>query len=387
MLVTAMKNLGDWLVVSVVYFVIGFALMFGDSVAGLVGSDLFLGIGLDGLGGLGWSFFLFQLAFAGTAATIVSGAMAERTGFKAYLLFAVFMGAVIYPVFGHWVWGRGVYADNESWLAALGFVDFAGGSAVHLIGAGAALAGVIVVGPRMGRYGADGSVKELESGGLMWSVVGTMVLWFGWFGFNGGSALTVSADLGLVVFNTNIGGAIAGVTGFAHAQLFQSRRNTVEKTLGAALGGLVAVTAGANLFTPVTALAIGAVAGVLHNLSFELIIYRWRLDDVAGAIPVHGFCGLWGVLCVGLFGDPTRLTHPFATQLGVQALGAAVALVWSFGLSYGFFVLVKRTIGVRVDPMREVRGLSLSHKTEEEDDVDDELDSLFNDTARPHEST
>ena len=382
MVVTAMKNLGDWLIVSIVFFLVGFAILYGTSAGGFIGTDHFLGLGVAEHSKMGWTFFLFQLTFAGTAATIVSGAMAERTGFKAYLLFTIFMAVIIYPVYGHWVWGTGLHEDNQPWLWALGFRDFAGGSVVHITGASAAFVGIRMVGPRLGRYSSDGKVNEMESESLLWSCLGLLILWFGWFGFNGGSALAVNADIGLIIFNTNISASAAGIAAFAHAQLYQSRRNTVEKTLGGAIGGLVAITACANMVTPISALAIGAVAGLVHNVTYELVIHRWRLDDVVGAIPAHGFCGAWGILCVAIFGNSAALPHDMVTQLGIQAVGIAACVAWGIASSWVFFRVLKMFIGLRVDPMREIRGLSLSAHEDDQDDLDEELDALFdNDTS------
>jgi len=346
----------------------------------LFGTTLFLGSGVAVANEMGWTFCLFQLTFAGTAATIVSGAMAERTGFKAYLAFTLIIAVIIYPIYGHWVWGGSFVAGSEQgWLARLGYVDFAGSSVVHVIGAGCAAVGAMVVGPRLGRYDSDGNIRDLESGSLLWSCLGVLILWFGWYGFNGGSALVVSAELGLIVFNTNIAAACGGIVAFAHAQLFQARRQTVEKTLGGVLGGLVAVTACANLVSPTSALALGCVAGLIHNWSYELVLKRWRIDDVVGAIPVHGFCGVWGILGVALFGAPSKLSHGFLHQLGIQALGATVAIVWACTVSVIALVVLKAFIGIRVDPMREINGLTLSPDDRDEDHADDDFDALFDD--------
>jgi Amt family ammonium transporter len=383
-MVTSMKNVGDWMVVSVAFFIIGFGLMFGETINGFIGSDLFLGSGIEtakgGAGGatsLGWSFVVFQLAFCGTAATIVSGAMAERTGFKAYLIFAFVMGALIYPVYGHWVWGGLYYGGGkDGWLFAMGYRDFAGSSVVHAVGAWASLVGIKIVGPRLGRYGTDGKLNKMECHSMAWSAFGTLLLWFGWWGFNGGSTLVAGKSVAPVIFNTNLAAAVAGITGFVHAGLFQRRENLEEKLLGSVLGGLVAITACCDVVTPMGALAVGFLAGIVHNVGFELIIKRWRIDDVVGAIPVHGFCGVLGVLSVGLFGQQSAIPLPRVSQIGVQALGALVSFAWTAGVSFVVFKVIKATVGIRVDPMREIQGLSLSPLEVEEEEGDELVDDV-----------
>jgi Amt family ammonium transporter len=368
--VTAAKNVGDWMVISVAYFFIGFGLQFGRSEGGIIGLSLFAGVGVDDPNGhhLQWVFALFQLAFSGTAATIVSGAMAERVNFKAYLVMMVGMGLVIYPIYGHWVWGNGFYADNKPWLASLGFMDFAGSSVVHMLGGFAALAGIIVLGPRLGRYSRTGHLKKMESYGLTWSACGTLVLWFGWWGFNGGSTLAMNDQVGLIIFNTNIAAAVGGLVSFIHCAALQNRQDIDSKFLGGILGGLVAITGCCNVVTPVGAVLVGASAGLVHNFSFDLIIRKWRLDDVVGAVPVHGFCGMWGIFCVGLFGVESKLNHPRTEQILVQLLGIATCIVWVLAVSFLLLKFVKVAFGARVSAMHEINGLSLEGEEEEDDD-------------------
>lgn len=371
--VTAIKNLADWMVVGLFFFLVGYALMFGTSQGGYVGSSMFLGQGVEtapaapgGATHLGWAFFIFQLAFCGTAMTIVSGAVAERTGMTAYLIFGVVMAVAIYPVFGHWVWGS-LYlgTDNAGWLARLGFRDFAGSAVVHGIGGWSALAAIQVIGPRMGRYTTDGKLMPLDSHGVHWSAFGTLILWFCWWGFNGGSTLALNGDVGRIIVNTNIAGSAAAMVGFLHAVSVQKRRAVEEKLIGSALAGLVAVTACADVISPVSALAVGAGAAVVHNHALEFVTLRLKLDDVVGAIPVHAFAGVWGCLCVALFGDQAMLPHPRWHQLGIQALGCLVCGVWAYVLSFACFKILKATVGVRVDPMKEIEGLTLSAVEEE----------------------
>ncbi|MGE0871676.1 MAG: ammonium transporter [Kofleriaceae bacterium] len=357
--VTAMKNLGDWMVISLFFYVVGFGIMFGHSSNGYFGSDMFFGSYLaPDAHELGWTFVVFQLAFCGTAATIVSGAMSERTGFAAYLGFCVAIGAFIYPIYGHWVWGNGYIEGNKPFLASKGFIDFAGSSVVHLVGGTASLVGVTMVGPRLGLYSADGKRTPM-GGNLVWSGLGTLILWFGWWGFNGGSTLALNADVGAIIFNTNLAGASAGLMAFIHCVYAHKGDAVVAKSLGGTLGGLVAITANCNIVSPAGAVAIGLTAGIIHNITYNLVLYRWRLDDVVGAVPVHGFCGAWGVLCVALFGKAELLGRSRFEQLGVQALGIVVCVGWVATTSYIVWRVLRATVGIRVSPMREIHGLEL----------------------------
>jgi Amt family ammonium transporter len=362
--VIAMKNVGDWLVTTVVFFLIGFGFMFGSSYKGIIGTSLFLGDKVTEQGGMGWEFFLFQLAFAGTSATIVSGATAERLSFKAYLAITVMMAAFIYPIFGHWVWGNAFLSENDPWLVRLGFIDFAGCSVVHNVGAWSSLVGTWFIGPRIGRYRSDGTLAPLETNGLLWSCVGTLALWFGWWGFNGGSNLEFNESVGLIIFNTNMAGSSAGLAAFIHCALFQRNRDIGFKTLGGILGGLVSITACCHIVTPGSAFVIGVVAGVLHNIAYDLVIRKWKIDDVVGAIPVHGFCGMWGLLSVALFGQSELLPKPMLEQLWVQCIGIVTCFVWTVVSSFILFAFIKVFMGARVSAMHEVRGLRLDENEE-----------------------
>lgn len=362
-LITAFKNVGDWLIVSIIFTLVGFGLMFGLTQAGWIGLSIVPDGFSPGTDPYFWVFVIFQLAFAGTASTIISGAMAERTSFIAYLLIALFMAALIYPVFGHWVWGNLYFGgDNEGWLFALGFRDFAGSAVVHGTGAWAALAGVAIVGPRLGRYTREGVRAELGTNSVMWACFGTFLLWAGWFGFNGGSTLFFASDsnsAASVIVITNIAAATAGVIGVAHCILMQSSRDLAAKTLGSVLGGLVAITACADNVTIWSAVLIGGVAAIVHNYTFELVLDRWKLDDVVGAIPVHGFCGVWGLLATAIFavqlpGESSRLYY-----VGIQALGAAVNFAWAAGTSSLLFLALKKLSALRVANMSEIQGLTL----------------------------
>jgi len=373
----AMKNVVDWIVGTLAFFFIGFALMFGHSSGGIIGTDLFVIEGLDSSGGspLGAIFFMFQLAFAGTALTIVSGAMSERTGFISYLVGAFFMGLVIYPVFGHWAWGTAFFSDNKPWLAQLGFMDFAGSTVVHSVGAWVSLVGIWMVGPRLGRYNAKGEIQPFKSYSLALSGLGVFILWFGWWGFNGGSTLALNDQVGLIIANTNLAAAAGGLSAFLHSFFYQKKADLNEKFLGGILGGLVAITACCNVVSPVNAVMVGLLAGIVHNLGFDLIIKKLKLDDPVGAIPVHGVCGAFGTLCVALFGKAELLAHPRLEQIGVQLIGILVCFLWTTTTAFVMYNALKATVGLRVSPQEEKAGINIAGEVEETSDIDGDIDA------------
>ncbi|MDJ0785177.1 MAG: ammonium transporter [Myxococcota bacterium] len=383
---TAMKNTLDWVVVGVAFSLVGFGLMFGASAGGWIGSGpALLGIGVGGRDSL---FFLFQLGFAATAATIVSGAIAGRASIVSYLVASSLMALLIYPVFGHWVWG-GALTGSPGWLEAIGYRDFAGSSVVHAVGGVVGLVGAWIMGPRLGRFAADGSTRNLDTHSFSLSLLGVTVLWVGWWGFNGGSALAFDGSVGGIIVNTNLAACAGSLVGFAHARRFQANREIEIKLVGGLLSGLVAITACANVVSPLGALAVGASAGVLHNLASEWLLRRARIDDPVGAVPVHAVCGVWGVLCVAIFGRADLLPHDRLTQLGVQALGAGVCVAWAGAVGWLVFQAVRRSVGLRVSPAEERAGIHLGFSGEEEaansapTGLDpDELRALLGEAAR-----
>ena len=372
---TGMKNIIDWLCACIAFFCLGFGFMFGTSANGIVGTDLFALVDLEKTGSLQSIFFLFQLAFAGTALTIVSGAMSERTGFVFYLCGSVVIGLIIYPIFGHWVWGNLLLTDNKPWLAELGFIDFAGSTVVHSLGAWVALVGVWFVGPRLGRYGADGKLRQFESHSYAYSILGVILLWFGWWGFNGGSQLALDDAVGPIIVNTNLAAAAAGLSAFFHCYFFQNREGLNDKLLGGILGGLVAITAGCSLVSYSSAIVIGLIAGVVHNYSYVLLLKTLKIDDPVGAIPVHGFCGAFGTFAVALFGKQELLPHPRFTQMGVQLVGIVVCFVWAVTTAYIMYKILKHTVGLRVSPSEEQAGINLAGGEAEEHSSDDKSPS------------
>jgi len=353
-----LKNLMDFVVASLAFWLVGFGLMFGPSLGGLVGWGGFgsaeasfshLGLTLPFL-----AFFWFQNTFAGTTATIVSGAMAERTKFAAYLVFSTLITVLVYPVVGHWIWGGG-------WLSKLGFLDFAGSTAVHSVGAWASLAGLIVLGPRVGRFDKAGKARKITGHNLVLAALGIFILWFGWFGFNPGSTLSATdLNIARIAVTTNLAaaaGALAAVLG----SYLRWKTWDVEMAMNGTLGGLVGITAGTAFVSPLSAIIIGAVGGLLVG-PIGLLLERMKIDDAVGAIPVHGGAGLWGTLAVGLFHESQGLFFGGGVRLlGVQAIGALAVFAFSFAVCLALFYGLKATIGLRVSKQEELSGLDAKH--------------------------
>lgn len=371
----SIKNLMVTLVASLVFYTVGFGLMFGKSAAGWVGTDHFFALGVMAhRDNLAYSFFFFQLVFAATAATIMTGAISERSNFVSNVLGVVFITGIIYPVFGHWGWGHLFCPGQSGWLNQLGFIDFAGSTIVHSIGGWFAMAGAIVVGPRIGKYNPDGSSNQMGLHNIPLATIGTFFLWFGWFGFNGGSLLKASADIGLVITNTNLSPAAAGVSALIMNYIIEKKLNA-GKLFTSILAGLVAVTAGSNMIKPDGAVYIGIIAGILSILAQDFIEKVLKIDDPVAAIAVHGVGGVIGTLCVAFFADKSYFLVGNGSrlhQLGIQALGVGVAFAWSFGLGLLFFWCIKKTIGIRVSPEEEKRGLNVT----EYEDVTSWLDFM-----------
>ncbi len=353
-----MKNLMDFAVGSIAFWAVGFGLMFGVSAGGLIGTSGFF-LSDFTPGGDPWvlAFWMFQVVFAATAATIVSGAMAERTRFTAYLVYSVFISAIIYPIMGGWAWG-GLY-HGGGWLEKLGFIDFAGSTVVHSVGGWAALAGAIVLGPRIGKYDSQGRPRAIPGHNLPLASLGVFILWLGWFGFNPGSTTAGSKDIAMIFVNTNLAAA-AGVVSALAAIWTIARKPDLAMALNGGLAGLVAITAPCNNVTPASAVVIGLFAGILV-VGSVLIIDRSGVDDPVGAISVHGVNGVWGTLAAAIFHMEGFTLH----QLGVQALGCATAFVWTFATAYVMFRIIKATIGLRVTAEEEMEGLDIGEHGEE----------------------
>jgi len=296
-------------------------------------------------------FWFFQAVFAATCATIVSGAVAERTKFNVYLLFCLVMCAVIYPITGHWIWGGG-------WLAKLGFHDFAGSTAVHAIGGFSALIGAKMVGARAGKYPNRGKVKDIQPHSIPLGALGVLLLWFGWFGFNCGSTLSgTDGALGLIATNTVLAGAAGALAAMFFSSLKKGKPN-VGLTLNGCLAGLVGITAGCDTVTPLSALIIGVIAGIVMIFAVEFFDLRAKIDDPVGAISVHGICGALGTILVGVFSIDGGLiyTGDFS-YLGVQSLGVLACAVFAMGISFAYFGMAKKVVGLRVERKEEIEGL------------------------------
>jgi ammonium transporter, Amt family len=350
------KNLVDFSIGSILFWFIGYTIMYGDSIGGFIGMpNLF--INDNGIGDYSnKTDLMFQTVFAATAATIVSGAVAERTKFNAYIIFTVVITVFIYPISGHWKWGGG-------WLDQLGFLDFAGSTLVHSVGAWVGLAGAIVLGPRLGKY-VKGKAKAIPGHNLTFGALGVFILWFGWFGFNAGSQLGAAGNdntlaLGHIVLTTNLAAA-----GGAMAALFTSwikyKRPALSLALNGALAGLVAITAGADIVSPGGALIIGLLAGIILVYSVEIFDQVFKVDDPVGAISVHGVNGAFGTIAVGLFATEGGLFYGGGTSLLIaQLIGVVAVFVWAFGLGLILFKTIKATIGLRVSKRIEEEGLDV----------------------------
>lgn len=352
-----MKNFLDFGVGAIVFLFIGFALMFGSGQEGWIGWGPFWISDRPGTDAF-WAFWLFQVVFAGTAATIISGAMAERTKFVGYLIFTVLMTGLIYPIAGHWAWGSfggGFgYGGDKGWLEALGYVDFAGSSVVHGIGGAAALAGILVVGARRGRFRKDGTPNLVSGHNLPLAALGTFILWFGWYGFNAGSTLVGDASIGRIAVNTTLAPSAGAITAMICVWITQGKPD-LSLTLNGALGGLVGITANCHIVTPASAVVIGVVAGILATLATSLL-ERLRIDDAVGAVPVHLFCGFWGVLAVALFNE-----NGFSPEkLGIQALGIVSITGFSFVVSFASFSIIDKLVGLRASDDEQDLGLDFT---------------------------
>jgi len=338
------------------YYFVGFNLMYpGYNEGGLIA---FSGFGLsmpEGAAGAidyaegGYTYytdFIFQAMFAATAATIVSGAVAERIKLEAFLIFATIFVAIFYPITGFWKWGSG-------WLETAGFYDFAGSTIVHAVGGFAALAAVIVLGPRSGKYTRNG-IRPIPGHSMPLAAVGVFLLWFGWFGFNGGSVLSADPVAVSLVFVTTSLAAAAGAVGafFTAYMLFKS--HDLSMVLNGILGGLVGITAGADVMSPGNAIIIGLIAGVI--IPFSVVFFdKRKIDDPVGATSVHLACGVWGTLAVGIFGSKAGWG-----QLWIQIYGVAAVGAFAFTTAFGLMYLLKKTVGIRVPREYEERGLDIS---------------------------
>ncbi|MBD2651954.1 ammonium transporter [Synechocystis sp. FACHB-383] len=358
----AIKNFADFGISVALFWAFGFSIMFGLSQGGWWGEGYnFVSVG--GKPSLA-VFFLFQAMFCGTATTIISGAAAERLKFSAYLLVAGLASGLIYPLFGGWAWnGLATAAGIETmggWLENLGFRDFAGSTVVHSVGAWVGLATILVVGPRQGRFPKTGKAAKIQGSNMPFSVLGTLILWFGWLGFNGGSTLALTPAVPGIIVNT----VLAGVGGMLMAgliSLLQDKMIQVEPLMNGSLAGLVAITAGANVVITPIAIVIGATGAAIAHLVGRQMLH-WGVDDAVDAVAVHGGAGVWGTLCVGLFGQLALVDTGLNRwqQCGVQILGVGICALLAFGSAWIVLTFLNRVFSLRISPEDEEIGLNVS---------------------------
>lgn len=357
----AIKNLADFVLASTLFWAVGFGLMFGFSNSGLFGStDFFMDLTDP------WRvvFFVFQAVFVGTAATIDSGAVAGRTKFGSYLVISSLVSVLIYPIFGHWAWGSLLHGDVAAgWLEKMGFIDFAGSTVVHSVGGWVALAGCIVVGPRIDKYNPDGSINTIPPHNMTLAYLGTFILFFGWFGFNCGSTLEVTSDIAGIAMNTMLAGSFGCISASALSWVKSPfKRPEGEMIANGLLGGLVGITAGCASVETVGASFIGLGAGVVVYFGTHLIEKVLKVDDVVGAIAVHGVCGAWGTISLGFFITPEHLGDVSRMhQIFVQAVGVLTCFLWAFGMAYLLLKIVDKYMGgMRVSMEDEKMGLNIA---------------------------
>jgi Amt family ammonium transporter len=347
-----MKNLFDFACGSIAFWAVGFAIMFGINQTKWFGTTGFFlsDFAVDKDPWI-YAFWMFQCVFAATAATIVSGAMAERTKFGSYLIASAVVCALIYPIFGSWAWGS-LYKGG-GWLEGLGFIDFAGSTVVHSVGGWVGLAGAIMLGPRIGKFGKDGKAKAIPGHSMPLASLGVFLLWFGWFGFNPGSTTAAIPDIARIAVNTNLAAA-AGAIGAMLISWFLFKKPDLGMSLNGALAGLVAITSPCNNVTVTSAVIIGLIAGVVVVYSV-LFFDKIKIDDPVGAVSVHGVCGAWGTLAAGLFNEAGLSMK----VVGVQLLGIGAAFAWAFGAGMVLFYILKVTMGIRVEKEIEIEGLDV----------------------------
>ncbi|MBL8473171.1 MAG: ammonium transporter [Rhodocyclaceae bacterium] len=349
-----MKNYCDMCFGALAFWALGYGLMFGSNPGGLFGTDHFL---LSGLDNAEYGMVFFQMMFAATSATIVSGAIAERTRFSAYIAGSIVITALIYPIFGSWAWGA--LHGGTGWLKSLGFIDFAGSTVVHSVGGWCALAATIVIGPRLGRYAAAGTARPVLGHNLSFVALGAFVLWLGWFGFNGGSTAAADVKIGRIVLNTQLAGAAGAVGALVMLRLLRLPI-LMTATVNGSIAGLVAITAGCHVMEPPFAILTGCVGGMACVLA-GLALDHWHIDDVVGAVPVHAVGGVWGTLAAGLFQSGALFD---LQQLQVQLIGVAVAFAWSFTSAMLLYSVLKKFFGARVSTLDERRGLDFTEHYE-----------------------
>ncbi len=357
----AMKNALDIAVGSLVFWFVGYSLMYGTDVAG----------GFFHFGGFmfnqGPADLFFQTVFCATTATIVSGAIAGRTKYSTYIIFSIVLTAIIYPIAGGWEWNGG-WLNNTEGIMPAEFIDFAGSSIVHAVGGWAALVAAFLVGPRLGKYTADGKAVSIPGHNKLLATLGVFILWFGWFGFNGGSQLAWGGDdavgASMVVLVTNLA-ASAGALGALFISWIKYKKPNLDMTLNGALAGLVSITAGCGNMSEGGAIMAGLIGGIIVVFAMEFVEQKLKIDDAVGAFSVHGVAGAWGTLVIGLWGvnGDTGIglfNGGGSDQFLAQLIGTLSYAVWAVGMSFIFLLILKKTIGLRVTEKEEIEGLDLS---------------------------
>ena len=352
----AIENIIAFVIATLAFCLVGFAFMFGQTQGGIIGASNWFLQNLKS--DYDYIFVLYELMFAGTAVTIFAGSMSERTKLKALVIAAMVTGAVIYPVFGHWVWG-GNYIAQHTLLGDLGFMDFAGATVVHSTAGWVALAGTIVLGPRKDRWDENGKPRRMGRSNIPFAALGTFILWFSWFGFNGGNLFAFSDKVGPILLNTNIAAATGVVGATIVTRLIARDQSFMEAVFNGALGGLVAITASSDILTLWQAAIVGLIAGSATVLG-SLLLLKLKIDDAVNAIPIHGIGGACGAILCAVFASPDKLLLPTRFgQILVQLLGVGVNFVWAFGVGLILFIVIDKTIGLRVSTDEEEKGLNV----------------------------
>ncbi len=355
----AIKNISDFCVAVLAFWLLGFGLMFGLNGNAFIGTSGFFGT--EVINPRDMAYFIFQATFVGTAATIVSGAVAERMKFSAYLMVSLLVSVLVYPIAGHWAWGSALGAETGGWLEAKGFVDFAGSSVVHSLGGWIALAGVLVLGPRIGRFDANGKPQEIHGHNLSLAALGVFILFFGWFGFNGGSSLAADKSVPGIILNTILAATAGGAVSLIAGLLWSHGKVSVQVTLNGILAGLVSITAGCAVVEPSGALLIGGLGAAVVYLGDYLLLHKLKCDDPVGAIAVHGVGGAWGTLALALFAPVENLpAGSHWAQLMVQAQGVLAYFAWAFFCGLAVFMVLKHVFSIRVSEQDEIQGLNVS---------------------------
>ncbi|WP_324282780.1 ammonium transporter [Cyanobacterium aponinum UTEX 3221] len=373
----AVKNFADFGISVLLFWAFGYGIMFGASQGSWFGGDNFF-FSADTQGDM-TVFFLFQAMFCGTATTIISGAIAERIKFLAYTIVVILVSGLIYPFYGHWVW------NSSGWLKQLGFIDFAGSTVVHGIGAWVGFATLIIIGSRQGRFSDKGEVNKIQGSNLPFAVLGALFLWLGWLGFNGGSTFAFNNQVPKIILNT----VLAGVGGMIMAMIFsqvKEKRVEVEELINGSISGLVAITAGCHIIPNPLAIIVGITGAAMAKFVSQALI-RAKIDDAVDAVAVHGGAGLWGTISVALFGDLALMKMPISRieLLLIQLLGIVIAMVWAFGLTWLILKPLNQIFPLRVSLEAEELGLNVAEHEAKTDTY--ELLNVMDLQAKTHDLT